>query len=279
MSTLRRRSRPRPAKGTIGFLAAHGPDRRINVDAKPSAIRHFAQGGTGGSKAGGVAVRTVGMSTFEQALRAEDTMTKMNLKIEHQVPGRVRMKIPAGKGNPELLKQISEVFGVIPGIEEVIVNPTTGSVVLHYDTDRHDEFHGSFKEHCDAHHAAHGVTNGASTGGLHGADTELDKLTHSIEEEAEFLARHSHTARLVVDFVKMCDSEIKRATNNNVDLKIVFAITIIGFTVFEVGATAATPVWVTLAIFTVNHFIEMHERQAHVEKLAELKVAPVRIKA
>jgi hypothetical protein len=36
------------------------------VDAKPSAIRHFAQGGTGGSKADGVAIRTVGMSTFEQ---------------------------------------------------------------------------------------------------------------------------------------------------------------------------------------------------------------------
>jgi hypothetical protein len=36
------------------------------VDAKPSAIRHFAQGGIGGSNAGGVAVRTVGMSTFEQ---------------------------------------------------------------------------------------------------------------------------------------------------------------------------------------------------------------------
>ena len=72
-------------------------------------------------------------------------MTKMNLQIAHQVPGRVRMKIPAGKGNPELLKQISEVFGVIPGIEEVIVNPTTGSVVLHYDADRHDEFHGTFR--------------------------------------------------------------------------------------------------------------------------------------
>src|SRR5271165_658152 len=114
-------------------------------------------------------------------------MTKMNLRIEHQVPGRVRMKIPAGKGNPELLKQISEVFGVIPGIEEITVNPTTGSVVLHYDADRHDEFHGTFHQH----YAAHGAANngGTANGGMHGADTELDKLTSSIEAEAEFLAR------------------------------------------------------------------------------------------
>ena len=199
-------------------------------------------------------------------------MTKMNLKVEHQVPGRVRMKIPAGKGNPELLKQISEMFGVIPGIEQVTVNPATGSVVLHYDADRHDEFHGSFREQYDAHHAAHGV---ASNGGGHGADTELDKLTHSIEEEAEYLARHSHSARIVVDFVKACDHEIKRMTNNNIDLKIVFAVGIICATVFEVGATAATPVWVTLAIFTVNHFIQLHESQAIAKETVAKTLTPV----
>jgi hypothetical protein len=206
-------------------------------------------------------------------------MTKMNLKIEHQVPGRVRMKIPAGKGNPELLKKISETFAVIPGIEHVTVNPTTGSIVLYYDTDRHDEFHGSLRDHAEAHGAMSGA-NGIN----HGADTELDKLTGSIEAEAEFLASHSHTARAVVDFVKKIDHEIKLATNNNLDLKIVFAVGIICLTVFEVGATAATPVWVTLAIFTVNHFIQMHEQQ-HLNSganagvnIAPIKLAPVQVK-
>jgi hypothetical protein len=198
-------------------------------------------------------------------------MTKMNLKIEHQVPGRVRMKIPAGKGNAELLKQVSETFAAIPGIEEVVVNPTTGSVVLRYDVDRHDEFHGSFQGHYQNH--------GAANGGMHGADTELDKLTNSIEAEAEFLASHSHTARVVVDFVKKLDREIKIASGNTIDLKIVFAVGIICLTVFEVGATAATPVWVTLAIFTVNHFIQMHEQHGHAHPNGAPALAPVRIKA
>jgi hypothetical protein len=197
-------------------------------------------------------------------------MTKMNLKIEHQVPGRVRMKIPAGKGNPELLKQVSETFAAIPGIEEVVVNPTTGSVVLRYDVDRHDEFHGGFQGHYQSH--------AAPNGSQHGADTELDKLTNSIEAEAEFLASHSHTARVVVDFVKNLDREIKVATGNTIDLKIVFAVGIICLTVFEVGATAATPVWVTLAIFTVNHFIQMHEQQGHGALGGGPALAPVRVK-
>jgi Heavy metal associated domain 2 len=189
-------------------------------------------------------------------------MTKMNLKIAHQVPGRVRMKFPAGKGNPELLKQISDAFGVIPGIEQITVNPTTGSIILHYDTDRHDEFHGSFQHHYQAH------------GSGHGAPTELDELTNRIQAEAEFLAGHSHSARAVVDLVKKIDREIKIATNNTIDLKILFAVGIIGFTVLEVGATAATPVWVTLAIFTVNHFIEMHPQHTN---SATPYLAPVRI--
>jgi len=188
-------------------------------------------------------------------------MTKLNLHIAHQVPGRLRMKIPAGKGNPELLKQISETFGLIPGIEEITVNPTTGSIVLHYDADRHDEFHGTLHQHCHAH------------GNLHPPSTEIDELSRRIEDEAEFLAGHSHAVRSVVDFAKNVDREIKLATNNTVDLKIVFALGLIGFTVLEVGATAATPVWVTLAIFTLNHFIEMHPQQTN----ATPQVAPVRV--
>lgn len=203
-------------------------------------------------------------------------MTKMNLKVEHQVPGRVRMKIPAGKGNAELLKQISDVFAVIPGIEDIVINPTTGSVIINYDTDFHDEFHGAFREHHAAHNAAHGY---GVPGVKHGAETEFDKLTNTIEAEAEFLASHSHSARAVVDFVKMIDHGIKNASNNNIDLKIVFAGGIIALTVLEVGATAATPVWVTLSLFTVNHFIELHERQSIAGKNGHGNLAPVRIKA
>jgi hypothetical protein len=174
--------------------------------------------------------------------------TKMsNLEIAHQTRGRVRMKIPAGKGNPELLEQIKETFGVIPGIEDITVNPTTGSVVVLYDADRHDDFHDHFGQHY-----------GAAAAGYKPPSTEIDELAQRIEDEAEFLAQNSDTARAIVDFVKTLDRNVKRATHNTIDLKILFAMAIIGFTVFEVGATAATPVWVTLAIFMVNHFIEMH---------------------
>jgi cation transport ATPase len=175
-------------------------------------------------------------------------MASPQLHVAHQVPGRLRVKIPSAKGNPELLKQISETFGKMPGIEEIIVNPTTGSVVLHYDTERHDDFHGVMQNHYEQH----------APEDHHPPTTEFDSLARKIEDEAEFLAQNSASARAVVDFFKSLDRNIKSATNNNVDLKILLAGGIILFTVFEVGASAATPVWVTLSLFAMNHFIEMH---------------------
>jgi hypothetical protein len=169
-------------------------------------------------------------------------MTKMKLQIAHQVPGRIRMKVGAAKANPELLEQIKETFLVIPGVEQVTINPATGSVVLHYDVDRHDEFHGRLEHHTGGHYKA--PTN------------EIDALANKIQQEAEFLAEHSHAAKVVVDFFRTTDQQIKIASGNAVDLKMVLACGIAGFTILEVGANAATPVWVTLAMFGLNHLIE-----------------------
>src|SRR5580658_4348064 len=110
-------------------------------------------------------------------------MTNVKLKIAHQVPGRIRMKIPSGKDNPELLEQMKQTFAGIPGIEQVTINPATGSLVLHYDTDQHDEFHGHLERHTGGHEKP--PTN------------EIDALASKIQQEAQFLAEHSHTAKVV----------------------------------------------------------------------------------
>lgn len=180
------------------------------------------------------------------AKRAKASAPKLKLHVAHKVPGRVRMKVSSAKGNSELLKQIGETFSVIPGIERITVNPTTGSVVLHYDTDRHNEFHNHLDRHCQ-------------TRGYSPPNTEIDVLARNIEDEAEFLAENSQTAKAVVDFLKKFDQEIRIASGNTIDLKIVLAVGVIGVTVLEIGASAATPVWLTLTVFGLNHVIEMHQ--------------------
>lgn len=207
----------------------------------------------------------------EPKLKKKKKKHKHALKIEHQTAGRVRMKVPAAKGNPELLAEIGKTFGVLPGVESVTLNPTTGSLVLHYDHAQHDDFHKHLHSHCEEHHCCAPPP------------TELDELATRIEREAEFLAEHSHAAHMIVHVCKRLDREIKVRTNNVVDLKIGLAGGIIALTLLELGASAATPVWLTLGVFTLNHFVELqkhHSLEQHQHELEEKvnKSAPVVVK-
>ena len=188
---------------------------------------------------------------------------KVKLQIAHQVPGRIRMKVPSAKGDPALLEEIQKAFSAIPGIEQVVVNPETGSVVLKYDADRHDDFHAGFTDRFNEHHG------GPLPAHRPPPSNEIDALAAKIQQEADFLAEHSAAAKAVVDFCKHLDREIKVASGNLVDLKIVLCIGLVGFTIFEVGAAAATPVWVTLTLFGLNHFIEMQSELADSARATE----------
>ena len=118
---------------------------------------------------------------------------KVKLQIAHQVPGRIRMKVPSAKGDPALLAEIQKTFSAIPGIEQVVVNPETGSIVLKYDADRHANFHAGFTHRFNEHH-------GGPPAHHRPPSNEIDALATKIQEEADFLAEHSDAAKAVVDF-------------------------------------------------------------------------------
>lgn len=228
------------------FDAGEGPVSGAHVTHSASASQ--AAAGTGQPNA-----FPRGLESMTAALDAETgkpekdkkKTTKLKLEIAHQTHGRVRMKVPSAKGDPEALRQIADAFGVIPGIERVTVNATTGSVVLHYDTDHHAAFNERLSQRFLSENQSRPPAN------------EIDDFARKIQGQAEFLASHSETARAVVDFLKNLDQDIKTATNNLIDFKLLLAAGIIAFTVTEVGATAATPVWLTLVMFSLNHVIEL----------------------
>jgi cation transport ATPase len=157
------------------------------------------------------------------------------------------MKIPTAKGDPEALRAIAESFGSVSGVESVDVNPTTGSLTLKYRATRQVEVHANLGQRIGDDYRP--------------PQTDIDKFSDNIAREAEFLAQHSHSAKLIVDFFAHLDAEIKRRSDNFVDLKIILAALFITGAIFEVGMAAATPVWLTLAVFSVNHMVQLHQHQ------------------
>lgn len=184
---------------------------------------------------------------------------KHHAKIAHHVPGRMRVKVPNAKGNDELLAEIRQTLVGVPGIHDIEINGATGSVVIHYCTDTHPELHTSIDQHQEVF---------AVAAERRPPSTKLDDMTHLLEEEAEFLAEHSHTARIVVDFCNNLDKKIKKATNNSVDLKVLVPLGFAAIMFVEIGATAATPVWVTIGLFSLNHFVELQAHQGRRAKAA-----------
>jgi hypothetical protein len=250
-----------------------GSKRRAAVSAAGQATATALGGGgsvsEGGASAPGtqgesaVAVTASGEHAGEQAnahagehanghkVKKGKRKLKGKLKIVHQVPGRIRMKIPSAKGNEEQLANYKEVLALLPGVEEIDVNPVTGSIILKYDPDLNHNLHTRIDTHLDGH-SEQPVRRSKPP-----PNNEIDAVAQKIQQEAEYLAEHSQTARAFVDFCAKVDKEIKFASKNVIDLKMLLAVGVVGFTVLEVGAAAATPVWVTLTLFGLNHFIEM----------------------
>ncbi|EFK08932.1 conserved hypothetical protein [delta proteobacterium NaphS2] len=50
----------------------------------------------------------------------------------HNVPGRLRVKIPAIKGHPEAARGVQALLREIEGVESIRANTVTGSIVVKY---------------------------------------------------------------------------------------------------------------------------------------------------
>jgi hypothetical protein len=172
---------------------------------------------------------------------------KHRAELAHHVPGRMRIKIMAARDNLPLLESLRKVFADVPGIDAIVLKPHSGSLVLHYDPALESEMEARFAKYRDARLEVSRARPG----------DEVAALASRVEAEAEFLAGRSEWAHAVVEFFKDWDHEVRAATDNAIDLKIVLALGLAVVTFFG-GAAAATPMWVTLVLFALDHFMEEH---------------------
>lgn len=171
-------------------------------------------------------------------------------RVAHHVRGRIRVKIPGAKSNPAVLDEIKQALLPLAGVNQIDLNPAAGSLVVHYHAESEPgDFHARLVEH--------GAASGAYAL-LPPEVTEVDQLARKIEAEAEYLSAHSESARVIVEGFKNLDRQVKIATHNAVDLKVLLPLGLAVYSLFEIGLEASTPLWVTLGIFSFNSFLALH---------------------
>ena len=50
----------------------------------------------------------------------------------HHIPGRLRVKTPLMKRNPNLAEEVQGLLQPVKGIHSVVINPVTGSILVEY---------------------------------------------------------------------------------------------------------------------------------------------------
>ena len=63
----------------------------------------------------------------------EEDTTVTGIRVAHAIPGRIRIRIPALKGNPVLGREVAEHVWTLTGVRWVETNASTGSLVVEYD--------------------------------------------------------------------------------------------------------------------------------------------------
>lgn len=175
---------------------------------------------------------------------------KARAKVAHHVRGRIRIRVHGGKGDRKLLERIKQSLLSIDGVTDIEANPDTGSIVVRYHPGHHpDQFCQRIEQQ--------GQTSGAFD--LVPPDIgSAQQLYDQAAKEADFLAAHSELARTVVEQMRNLDNAVKRATGNNLDLKVLVPLGLAIYSALEFGAEISTPLWVTLGIFSFNSFVALH---------------------
>jgi cation transport ATPase len=161
----------------------------------------------------------------------------------------MRLRVHGGKGNHRLLQHVKDSISHADGVRHVEVNSTTGSIVVHYRGKGPRQFEDDLRDHGSAN----------DTFDLKPPEVgEAAEAWAAIEREAEFLAAHSELARSVVHETKHLDMAVKRATDNTIDLKVLVPLGLAVASFMYLGSDVATPLWVSLGVFSFNSFVSLH---------------------
>jgi Heavy metal associated domain 2 len=163
--------------------------------------------------------------------------------VHHHLPGRLRLRVPAAKGEEEDLSEISSAIARTPGVNRVEYNAITGSILIQYSPEHYENLRS----------LESGLSSLAEPIALNNSDP-----SHHRARPPHHWRGRSTAARRVDSFFKQVDRDIRMATDNEVDLKFIlpFVVGVLGLVTLRNATT--TPLWLTLLIFSFNSFLGLH---------------------
>lgn len=162
--------------------------------------------------------------------------------VAHHIPGRARIRVPTAKRNPQLLRRVADAAAKVGGAKGIETNPMTGSVLIHYERSGFARFLELLAE--------------ALEGILVLAEPELAAEEAAIDL---LVSGPSSTAKAVADGFRYLDRELKIVSGNTLDLRLLVPLAAVAVSLSLVSDPMSTPLWLTLAIFSMSSFLQLNQ--------------------
>ncbi|HEY8034779.1 MAG TPA: hypothetical protein VIF37_04240 [Methylobacter sp.] len=158
--------------------------------------------------------------------------------IKHQLPGRVRLKIPQKKGNFDYFDRIAKLFANFPGITQLQFNPSSASVLICHDGPE-SQF-GNISEFAQA--------NG------------LFRITEQPEET--FSIPHQPIATLTSTGLNRFDESLMELSEGLIDARSLFLLILTGLAIQQIArgkimTPAASLLWGAIELLREENVIKL----------------------
>jgi hypothetical protein len=175
-------------------------------------------------------------------------MTSVDAYVHHHIPGRVRFRVPAAKGEDQRLRELSSAIARVPGVNSVDYNPVTGSILIEY----------SPREYRDLGSLDKILIESGIPIEVRLPVPQDDALLLRKKRHRHRQYRKSQAAKVVDSFFSELDRDIRTATGNEVDLKFIMPLIVGILGLISLRRSGATPLWLTLMIFAFHSFLNLH---------------------
>lgn len=158
--------------------------------------------------------------------------------VLHHVPGRMRLRVPAAKGDAARLEQLRSGLALLAGVRQVTANRSIASITIDYDPSLFAEFAGQLQRRAMDLDLAIGGAFGAN---LSPAESATEK---SIERAADAVNR-----------------KLQALTGNAINLKEIFPFSIVLYAVLFVDRAINASQWLNWIQFAFSSYVELHESE------------------
>ena len=157
-------------------------------------------------------------------------------ELVHHIAGRLRLRIPAAKGDHEKLLAIQQAVRELGGVQSVDVNPRLGTLIVHYDSGLFTGFTAKLVQYA------------------------TEQNLFAIGEQA-LEACVSDADRSLNDVLSTANRTVQAALGNLINLKELFPLAIGLYGLLFVDKAIAAAQWLNWIQFAIDTYMDLHEQQ------------------